>query len=245
MSFGASAYKDRQVRQFVDHINDCLSCIERELTEDAVDRLSEYASEILANAEEHSQRSEWVVSGYYDAKDSHGLCEIAIFNIGLTIAQTFNNLPDDSYAIACVKPYIDIHKDNGFFGSTWTKDDLLTLAALQGDISSKNRTSDDTRGQGTVEMIQFFQKIQQECNNNDDLPAKMAIVSGSTHVLFDGTYQMRRDEKGRKIIAFNQENSLLQPPDKQYVRSLQNTHFSGTIISIRFYLHESQTQEIA
>lgn len=70
----------------------------------------------------------------------------------------------------------------------------------------------------------------------------MCILSGGAYILlFDGKYslqQSRRGDEMLKIIAFNAENDLEIPPDKEYVRPLEHS-FPGTAVSIRLNLNES------
>ena len=239
---GSPSYVELTAKYFVDHINKCLKRIKRELTDGAVDRLSTYTSEIIGNADEHSEENSWFVAGYYDHHDESHLCEIAIFNFGKAFAETFIDLPKDSFAYQTVSPYILKHKTNNFFNSGWDEKDLLTLVALQGDISSKNTSEEDTRGNGTVEMIEFFDRISKECSGDDSAP-EMAIISGGTHIKFDGKYPLVDDDSGRKIIAFNSQNDLAHPPDARYVSNLAPLYFPGTLISIRFILSENQILE--
>jgi hypothetical protein len=244
VSVGSLDYKDRAVKDFVDHINDCLREIGRELLPEAIGTLSEYTSEILDNAEEHAGTDDWTIVGYFDGEHEAKLCEIAIFNVGASIADTFNALPEDSYAWNAISGYVNAHRTGGFFSADWDKDDLLTLAALQGDISTKNESGEDHRGQGTVEIIHFFQQVYRECLGFSNGCARMSVLSGSTHIFFDGKYEMKPDASGRNVIAFNTNNSLLEPPDGKYVKSLRPIRFPGTIISIRFPMQDSQTKEI-
>lgn len=237
---GSLSYVELTAKKFVDHINNCLKRVNRKLTDDAVDRLSTYTGEIIGNAEEHSGENAWYIAGYYDDNDESHLCEITIFNFGKTFAETFTELPRDSFAYQAVSPYIEKHRVSEFFASGWDEKNLLTLVALQGDVSSKNTSEDDTRGNGTVEMIEFFDRISYELSPSDSSP-EMAIISGSSHIRFDGTYSLGDDDSERKIIAFNQPNDLNHPPDKEYVSNLAPLYFPGTIISIRFKLSENET----
>ena len=240
---GSLSYVELTTKNFVDHINKCLNRIGRELTDGAVDRLSTYTGEIIGNADEHSGESSWFVVGYYDHHDDSHLCEIAIFNFGKTFAETFMELPEDSFAFKAINPYIIKHETNKYFNHSWDKQDLLTLVALQGDISSKNENKDGTRGNGSVEMIEFFDRISKECSGENAVP-EMAIISGSTHIKFDGKYPLVEDNRGRKIIAFNSQNDLTCPPDDGYVSNLAPLYFPGALISLRFPLSESQVSEI-
>jgi hypothetical protein len=72
----------------------------------------------------------------------------------------------------------------------------------------------------------------------------MAILSGNTHIMFDGAYKMKNDPTGRQVIAFNQNNDLNEPPDDKYVTHLGKANFPGVIIGIRFPMATSQTKEL-
>ncbi len=225
-------YKERTVASFIEHIESCLDTSGRTIRMDQKRRLAEYTGEILNNVEEHSGSNEWTIGGYLDTAHPEHLCEIAIINLGLTIAESFHNLEPDDRAFKTVSPYLDAHRKKKLFRPEWKEDDLLTLVALQGHVSSKASEAVD-RGQGTVDLIEFFQEMHRENSGSTLSKCRMAIMSGKTHILFDGNYAMAEDSTGRKVIAFNSNNSLAERPDKEYVTSL-SVGFPGTIISIRF-----------
>ena len=119
---------------------------------------------------------------------------------------------------------------------------LYTLFALQEGVSRlKNNSVEGNRrrGLGTVYLIQNFQQIGKTHDNKNPL---MTITSGNTHIKFDGSYKLRQKEFNkseigggkRRIIAFNEDNDIFQPPDSKFVRRL-NTFFPGTIISMKFF----------
>lgn len=231
-------FKSKVVAEFANHINGCLIAHGRKLTPEALAKLCDYTGEIIDNAEEHAGMFDWTIQGYLDNNCEVPLCEIAIFNFGDTIAETLNRLPKHSYTWNQISPYLQLHKKKKLFGPAWSELDLLTVIALQGHVSSKNKSASDTRGNGTVELIEFFQKVHQECtvDNSEEVAAKMAIISGGTYILFDGTHKLVEQENGIKAVTFNFENSLEVLPDSKYVRGLRGHHFPGTIISIRFPL---------
>ena len=228
------------IRKFIDHIDACLKKNNRTLTGIAKNSIGQYTSEILDNAEQHSGKQDWSILGYYDHEDDSHICEIAVFNVGKTIADTFFELEKDSFAFKKIAKYISIHKDNNLFTNNWREQDLITVAALQEDVSCQNYDEEDTRGHGTVEIIEFFEKMHLECTGETMSP-NMAIISGDTQILFDGTYRMEADEYGRNIIAFNSGNDLAKAPDRNYVKKISNNYFPGVIIAIRFGVAESQT----
>jgi hypothetical protein len=115
-----------------------------------------------------------------------------------------------------------MHSGTKLFSQSWRQSDLLTLIALQGHVSSKNVSKDNTRGQGMGDLIDFFQRVHQECSENGSIKAKMAIVSGGTYILFDGTYKMREVTGRGKVIVFNVANDPYQKPDPAYVKPLEN-----------------------
>jgi hypothetical protein len=237
-------YKAQVLKEFVDYIDECLVEHGFKLRPEERARLLIYAGEILDNAEEHAGMREWSIVGYVDTDSEDHLCEIAIFNFGRSFAETFSSLSQNSYAYKEVAPYLDQHRRKGFFNTGWREEDLLTLVALQGHVSSKNTSSSTTRGQGTVDIIKFFQKVHLECVGTAGPCAEMAILSGKTHILFDGTYQMAPDASGRNVIAFNAQNDLSSKPDPKYVRNLGGDGFPGTVISIRFPMKLTKQTEM-
>lgn len=240
---GSLDSKTRATQGFVDHINNCLNEADYQLTESASQELVEYVGEILANAQEHSGTGEWEIYGYLDRQNQNKVCEAVIYNFGNTISDTFDELPEADYARESLNKYIAHHESKKLFGRNWDRDSLTTLFALQGRVSSKNSEDDSTRGQGTVDLIEFFQMISEEANATVDDSPKMCILSGHNHIRFDGTYRLE-EKRGQPIIAFNKENNLSLPPDENYVKKLKNSFFPGTLIAIQFILPETATEEL-
>jgi len=227
------------VSDFSSHLDESLSIIGRELSIDGRDSFCHYAAEVLDNVREHAGLREWAIVGYSDPDATVPTYRCVIFCFGKTIAQTFQELPGDSYPIRVIEPYINAHRGGSLFSVDWREEDLITLIALQGDVSSKSVDGTSDRGQGTVELIEFFQKVSFECGFRE-LTAEMNIISGSTRIRFDGTYSMRfRDDLNRDVIAFNATNDLSARPDRKAVMSLKDCHFPGTLITIEIPLTSS------
>jgi hypothetical protein len=233
--------KSLVTREFADHLDTCLGSIGRELTVEAKSRLCQYVGEVLDNAEQHSGMQDWAIQGYLDTSLDIPMCEVTIFNFGRSIAQTFHSLKSDSYPRRQVQKYVDLHRRRRLFGKAWDVDALYTLVSLQGNVSTKNASEEDTRGNGTVDLIEFFQRMHDECSIDLDSFARMTIVSGNTSILFDGTYKMSPNEDGISIIAFNEANDLRQPPDPKYVGKLEGVAFPGTLIGLKFPLATRST----
>lgn len=230
------------------HVNACVQDHKLELTEAAEIALMKSVSEVLDNAERHSSAEGnaghiWYARGYLNSHSEQQNFEVSIFNFGITIADSFLGLPPNDYSRKLVLDYTTAHL--GLFD----EEQLITVAALQQRYSCKNRTSKETNGQGTIVLIQLFEQLcdefAQEFGITNAKPL-MSIVSGKTHILFDGTYKLSQlnDYTGANmddeqwIIAFNQQNSLKSPPDSKYVRKLNQAYFPGVAISIRFPLKE-------
>jgi hypothetical protein len=228
--------KGRVSVEFANHINNCLATVGKTLTVQARSLLCTYVGEIIDNAEQHSHLHDWVVHGYLDTNVEVPMCEVVIFNFGDSISESFLALPPSSYARERVQPYLERHRNSGWFSADWQEEDLLTVLALQQGISSRSQSGGDTRGNGSVELIEFFQKMHSEWSNGGASEPRMLIVSGATCLDFDGKYRMRNNQDGLKVIAFNAENDLMNRPERSHVRRLDRARFPGTMISLRFAL---------
>jgi len=221
--------------RFADHVNTCLASEGRALSNEGRSKLCTYVAEIIDNAECHAGMVDWTIQGYVDMAMDEPECEIVIFNFGKSIAETFEDMPLESYPRVQIQKYLDIHTNSGWFSHKWRSKDLLTLIALQGSVSTKNESEFHTRGQGTADLIQFFQQMNDERELVNHKPASMYIISGSTKVIFDPKYKIVHSEDGSRIIAFNDSNDLNLPPDQTCVTPLLNgCHLPGTMIGIKF-----------
>ena len=232
--------KGRAIKRIINHLNDCLKGHSAELSDDSNLLLVRYLGEVIGNAEEHAGLVDWTVMGYLDnIKPGMHMCELAIFNFGKSIAQTFASLPDDDPGLQEVMEYVNMHHHKGFFGKDWGIADLLTVVALQGHVSCK-KASDPTRGTGTVEAISVFEDLSKaslaSLKPEQVEGVSMSIFSGSTQILLDGTYGLVEDGSGRSIIALNPSNDLSERPDAKCVKRLDGLFLPATVISIRFPL---------
>lgn len=229
--------------RFANHINNCLKREGKVLTQEARGRLCTYVVEIIDNAENHAGMVDWTIQGYVDMAMEHPECEIVIFNFGKSIAETMESIDPTGYTMDQIRLYLDTHTSQGWFNPAWRREDLMTLIALQGSVSSKNSTEDPTRGQGTADLIEFFQEMNKERGLENISTASMYIVSGGTRVLFGPKYQMVRRADGSRTIAFNDTNDLLKPPDSAFVMPLKNgVRLPGTMIGVKFKINPAVLQ---
>ncbi len=179
--------------------------------------------------------NEWFFYGYLDTNYEDNLyCEIAIINFGNTFAESFNS--EDIMPNEMIE-YIKLHKNYA------SEEALKTIFALQGNVSSKNFSDEDTRGQGTIELISFFQNLSFKLQKNElcDTHCNMLLISGETIIIFDSSCKLSNNQ-GRKIIAFNKENQLNYPPEKKFIKN-EKIFFPGTVIGLKFPLPKSMITE--
>ncbi|MEX9625738.1 hypothetical protein AB7X35_20305, partial [Proteus mirabilis] len=235
--------KSEVAEECVKYLDNCMRFHKLSLKENAKNRLSACLGEVLDNAEEHSgtTNSIWYVRGYFNNVKEERYLELSVFNLGNSIFDNFMLLPENSNIKNIASTYVNRHKGK-------LKDAaLFTVAALQGDISTK-KDADPTRGQGSVTLIENFESIYEEyCKlrnpESTENIAEMNIISGETVVYFDGKYKSIVEEKDngeeRFIMPFNEKNTLQAPPDTRSVYTMNDVRFPGVMINIRIPLKGS------
>lgn len=218
------------------------------LTAEGKEKLGKIVGEVLGNAEEHAPGNDWFLTGYLRKPQDRafGDCHISIFNFGPTLAETLRSLPPGDYR-SDIEELVGEHQKRGFFGIVrpgWSEDGLWTLYALQEGVSRLNAPG-TSRGVGTADMISEFQRLGKTAD--PAFQPRMCLVSGKTHILFDGRHEMSlaamEDGSERRVIAFNRDNNLHEPPDAGYVTELTR-HFPGTLISLRFYIDSEYLRQV-
>lgn len=226
--------KTKAAEKFAQYVNRCLGSEGKALTPIARHLLCSYVGEVVENAEVHAGMVDWTMHGYLDMSTAQPQCQIIVFNFGKSIAQTLEELPEGSYTREQIAEYLDAHTSGRLFTRAWRREDLLTLVALQGTVSCKNSSEDTTRGNGTADLIEFFQRMHDERTVSTGQAARMFIISGDTRVIFDGTYRISKNSAGTRLIAFNADNDLKRPPDHRYVLPLKSARLPGTMIGVQF-----------
>jgi hypothetical protein len=236
---------DEAATKLTDYFNQCLRMEKFELSRNGEFRLSSLITEVIGNAEEHGGR--WFTIAYFHQSDDQlGHCNIALFNFGRSICESLLEHSASDELRSRIDALIAKHNERGFLRSilhpTWEEEALVTLFALQEGVSRLSFTKKGIdRGNGTVNMIEFFNQLAGGSQ-------RMCLISGKTYILFDGQFDLKKKvlENGeeRRVIAFNRTNNLEDPPDRDHVRTLPSG-FPGTIISIRFDLDRSNLEKLA
>jgi len=236
---------DEAATKLTDYFNKCLRMEKFELSRSGKFRLSSLITEVIGNAEEHG--GHWYTIAYFhQSEDELGHCHIALFNFGRTISESLLEGAASEELRSRIDSLIEKHNERGFLRSllhpTWEEEALVTLFALQEGVSRLSFTKKGIdRGNGTVNMIEFFNQLAGGSQ-------RMCLISGKTYILFDGKFDLKKkvfdNGEERRVIAFNRTNSLEEPPDRDHVRTLP-LGFPGTIISIRFDLDRSNLEKLA
>lgn len=242
-----SSQREVVTTRLTEYVDECLLMYQYALSDAAKADLSSLVGEVIGNAEDHSGLAEWWMAAYLRQHEKKiGDFHITMFNFGKTLYESLQGLPHDSRLRKDIDALVAIHSRRGFFRPNWTEENLWTLYALQEGVSRYNTGSYlGDRGQGTADMIEFFQNLGQTTAEGKE--PKMCVVSGRTHILFDQRHQMRKQAtingEQRRIIAFNEENDLHLPPNKRNVTSLARK-FPGTLIGLRFFLDQDYLRHI-
>lgn len=232
----------------------CLHANHLTLEDDGVSYLSGFIGEVMDNCTTHAgvdflgnntKFLKWYALGHYHHfNEGHGEFHLVLYNYGKTIYQ---GLKDTSDKYICnILEKLTLKRMNDIKMGKTTEETLWTLYALQEGIS-RLKHEDETRGTGTVDLLETFKTISG--NRNGDEPV-MSITSGKAHLLFNNVYSMGDDEYNvlknttkNQVIAFNSSNDLNLSPDYQYVKTLEHS-FPGTVIAMRFPLDKKYIEKI-
>lgn len=246
-----SSEKEIQTNKLANYVDTCLRQHGVSFTDLGKAYLASLAGEILGNAEDHSTQADWWIAAYLRRERASrvGDCHITIFNFGVSISESLHLLPDNATLRVEIETLIREHRRRkNFIRRHFTEENLWTIYALQEGVTRYNDETGLTlghRGTGTADMIEMFQTLGQ--TRSLDSKPKMCLLSGRTHITFDGRFRMREEQtvdgETRRIIAFNEENDLFKRPDAGAVRTLRGM-FPGTLISLRFYLDEAYLRKI-
>jgi hypothetical protein len=236
----------REAGQFTQWVDKCLRAHNAQLNAQGKNYLCQLVAEALANAQDHSGRGEWWISGYMRKPNAAkgtpvGDVHITLFSFGRTLAETLMDLPAESLLRNHIERLVGKHTAHKtLLGKRLTPENMWTICALQEGVSCRNDQREllGKRGLGTARMIEMFQRLG--ATGTLGLAPVMCLHSGHTHLKFDRQARMSLREIGvdgqkRNVIAFNSANDLEQPPETRYVRTTRRK-FPGVLISMRFFI---------
>ncbi|MEM5539933.1 hypothetical protein [Olleya sp. AS48] len=239
--------KEVDSTEMVDYVINSLATLDKKLTSDSIEDLSVVIGEILINAEEHSTTKYRYSTGYFqkhniDGED-YGVFNLAIMNFGETIYEKFKSPECTNYKMKSrMADLSNKYTKRSFWNKSFDEETLWTLYSLQQGITSVSIDS-YKRGNGSIQFIESFFNLKGTNENADDI-SRMAIISGNTNIIFDGSYNIQTKTKGKdkfKVMTFNDSNDIEDKPDYKYVKSVEN-YFPGTIISARILINKDDIE---
>lgn len=229
--------KEIDTTELVDHVIESLRVVGKELNSENIENLSTVIGEILINAEEHSTINYRYSTGYFqrlknhDQKKFYGIYHLVLMNFGETIYEKFLSPQCVNHDIKNkMKSTSDKYLKSGWFSKSFEEETLWTLYALQEGITSVS-TQKFKRGNGSIRFIESFFNLKTNSYITDNI-SKMAIISGNTNIIFDGTYVIENKSVGLdsfKVMTFNKSGDIDNKPDRKFVKFVDN-YFPGTII---------------
>lgn len=246
-----SSDQEKKATELALHLDKCFRrAAGYKLTRKGLREIVRWAGELIANAEEHSGRSEWFAISYMTDADPTAradyapenaevyCCQLAIVGFGKSIYESLSDPNTPEQTREQIETLATELSRRSLIGRAlgFTKEDLTTLYALQDGVSRFNERpgrDSNSRGSGTITMIDAFQSLGNSVNPSFN--PEMVLLSGGTRIFFDKEYRLVQDPNGRWIIAFNKENDLSKRPDRGHVHSIQG-FFPGTLLSLRFFI---------
>jgi microcompartment protein CcmK/EutM len=184
-------------------------------------------TEIGVNISGHTHDGWWLCAALSEERERSTALQIVAFNLGSTIHDTMERIPKDSWTLKELALLREEHESRGSFDEYFSPEDLVLLYALQDDVSSLG--IETRRGAGTFRIATEFASITQGIRAGS---ARMALVSGTTRVLFDGHYgptpSRLPSRQGSLDLSFNHFHDLRIPPDRRVFHTL-GAKFPGTL----------------
>ena len=221
-----------ETHRIIEYYNNCLKRNGFQLNNKGMIYFHKLINEIVDNARIHNgYKDKFYCGGFYSHNVKKG--QLSIISFGNTIYESLNSESTSNIIKEKIKEYINDQKK--FYDFSYNEEMSWTVFALQYKISRLNSVEMPDRGTGTIQFIEAFMDMGQTIKNDKPI---MSLVSGNTHILFDGTYTLKEQIVSKekiKVIAFNKNNNLKDKPDKNYVKDL-NIKFPGVIINVEFFV---------
>ncbi len=211
-----------------------------EFTKTGINKLEGLISETIDNSEQHSYyRGEWCASAYFFEDTSRDIdnkvveAQIHFFNFGSSIYESFIHKKELNKEMLDVlnETAKKISDKTQFFNNK----NLFTLLSLNEGVSSLHY-EDQSRGTGTVKLMESFFEIGDYEDSKRKLHPLMIILSGETLVKVDNRYKCYRSKSGKINVSLNKTKNVYDPPEKSHLINLKKP-FPGTMISLRIYLN--------
>lgn len=233
--FVARQDSNLETQRIIEYYNRCLKKNGYQLNDKGKIFFYRLINEIVDNAKIHNGYDDlYYCGGFYSDTTKKG--QLSIISFGNSMYESLNSETTDINIKKKIKEYLSYQKN--FFDVTYKEETSWTVYALQYKISRYNNIENPDRGTGTIRFIEAFMQMGKTSKNEKP---RMALLSGNTHIIFDGTYNLKEETingEPIKVIAFNKNNNLKEKPDNEYVKSIK-AKFPGVIINVEFYMDKT------
>lgn len=234
-----------RIRNFIN--NECLSKHDFKLKEQAIGNFDGLLSEMLNNAEDHSEFDKWYVFGnLFETNQTQNSTEfvgefnLAILNFGYSIYDGFEQSKENNLETYSVMESLYNKTISKSSAKDFTKENLFTLYALQEGISRLKYDS-ESRGTGTMKFINSFLNLGDYEDKNRGFNPRLNIYSGNTKIKCDNEYRPFTLD-GSDYISLNKEKDLSLPPVKTHLETLKRS-FPGTLLVAKIYFNEEHLKQ--
>ncbi len=231
----------------INYLNECFSSLGYEFTETYKNRLHGIIGEVLGNAEDHSNEGTWFISGNFSEEKSNDINEenvselnLTILNFGESFYEGFYNKRQKNHEQfdlinEKVKKLLSLD-----LKSRLEEEQLFTLWMMSDGIT-RLKYKEPSRGTGTMSFINSFVDLAEYVNIKKGFIPNLSLFTGSTQLICDN--DNKPFVKGTvNCLSLNSENDLTKLPRESHLKKL-NTHFPGTLLSIKIYLNKNHLNQ--
>ncbi|WP_443685786.1 hypothetical protein [Phascolarctobacterium succinatutens] len=233
-------------KKVAEYFNSCYKICNFSISDIGLNKITNLVSEIVLNCDNHSNNPKrWFCQGHFTmlpnkrGTEKLGVCQLSIISIGNTFYESIYDCGTKFIKERLERQYNKVTASwknvFGLISDKKKKELFYLLYCLQENISRfiENENNGD-RGKGTATLFTNFQDLGKTSNGEEPI---LSITSGCGNIIFDGKYRMDAAPGYPKVIAFNEDNDLNKPPDKNYVHTI-DASFPGVIINLKFYIDE-------
>lgn len=226
-----------KIRKYIDG---CLQEHSTRLTPTEESNIDGIISEILNNAEDHSDFNTWYSYGNFFQHSSEkgefiGEINLAFMNFGNSIYQGLLETSKDNEEQ--FKTLTKVHdtvkrKDSK---NKFNSENLYTLYALQDGVSRLKYKS-QSRGTGTMTFINSFLELGDFESMDHNLHPRLIIYSGNTKLKCDNKFKPFKRDTGF-YLSLNDIKDIKELPASSHLETIDH-EFPGTLITAKLYLNK-------
>jgi hypothetical protein len=234
--------KGPHTKKIVNYLDDCLRKHGYKFTAIEWNEFEGIISEVLSNAEDHTNAASWYVSANFSQEIKQknkdilvGEINLTIMNFGHSMFEAFVLTKEENILVySRVEEFANAHIKK--YGPIFDNEQLFTFVMIQDQIS-RLKYEEESRGTGTMKFINSFLDLGDFEDPSKGYVPNLSIYSGHSLIMCDNTSKPIKSSAGVFSLALNSKNDLTLPPEKKFLKSLKKK-FPGTLISVKIYLNK-------